>query len=420
LSVNTEGRTIDDCIKQIARFLNDQGVLKYEEKPLHEVEVDISKIDVEITLGEEEIQLLQILEQGWAGDAIKNFMNEEELLEVLHFNKITRNGKSFLQSIPIICPISADDANKVKGAKTLGLKSPYTNKVVAILTNPSAYKFRKEEISARLFGTFSQKHPKIQKYNESNFEFLLTGEHLKFVDRIVFNDGLDNLRLSPVQIKDLIKEKKADTVFAFQLRNPLHNGHILLLNSTREKLISMGYKNPVLLLHPLGGWVKDDDVPLDTRIKQHEALLQEGVLNKDNTILAIWPSPMYYGGPTEVMWHMTSRINAGVDYMIVGRDPAGVKHPEDDKQDLYDPTHGQRILDIAGKTFDMIKILPFKVAVYNKESKAMEFFDESKKEQYDFISGTRMRNYAKEGVLPPQGFMNEKGWDVLAQYYKNL
>ena len=46
---------------------------------------------------------------------------------------------------------------------------------------------------------------------------------------------------------------KADAVFAFQLRNPIHNGHALLMQDTRQKLLKRGFKNPVLLLHPLGG-----------------------------------------------------------------------------------------------------------------------------------------------------------------------
>ena len=61
-----------------------------------------------------------------------------------------------------------------------------------------------------------------------------------------------------------------------------------------------GYQNTVLLLHPLGGWTKSDDVPLDVRIRQHEAILEEGVLDPATTILAIFPSPMCYAGPTEV------------------------------------------------------------------------------------------------------------------------
>lgn len=60
------------------------------------------------------------------------------------------------------------------------------------------------------------------------------------------------------------------------------------------------FKRPVLLLHPLGGWTKDDDVPLATRIQQHQAVLEEGVLDSQDTVLAIFPSPMQYAGPTEV------------------------------------------------------------------------------------------------------------------------
>lgn len=92
-----------------------------------------------------------------------------------------------------------------------------------------------------------------------------------------------------------------DAVFAFQLRNPVHNGHALLMQDTHKRLIERGYRRPVLLLHPLGGWTKDDDVPLSWRMKQHAAVLEEGILTPDSTIVAIFPSPMMYAGPTEVI-----------------------------------------------------------------------------------------------------------------------
>ena len=50
----------------------------------------------------------------------------------------------------------------------------------------------------------------------------------------------------------------------------------------------------------LGGWTKADDVPLDWRMKQHDAVLEEKVLDPEATVVAIWPSPMSYAGPTEV------------------------------------------------------------------------------------------------------------------------
>ncbi len=120
---------------------------------------------------------------------------------------------------------------------------------------------------------------------------------------------------------------QADCVFAFQLRNPVHNGHALLMQETRRHLIDeRGYRKPLLLLHPLGGWTKSDDVPLPTRMRQHDACLQAGVLG-DDTIVAIFPSPMLYAGPREVQWHARCRLVAGANFYIVGRDPAGLPHP---------------------------------------------------------------------------------------------
>lgn len=72
------------------------------------------------------------------------------------------------------------------------------------------------------------------------------------------------------------------------------------MTDTHQQLKERGYKKPVLLLHPLGGWTKDDDVPLPTRMLQHQAVMDDGVLDKSNTVLAIFPSPMMYAGPTEV------------------------------------------------------------------------------------------------------------------------
>ena len=74
--------------------------------------------------------------------------------------------------------------------------------------------------------------------------------------------------------------------------------------------------------------------------------MEEKVLDPEETILAIFPSPMLYAGPTEVQWHCKARMIAGANFYIVGRDPAGMPHPDTGK-DLFDPTHGSKILSMA-------------------------------------------------------------------------
>lgn len=89
-------------------------------------------------------------------------------------------------------------------------------------------------------------------------------------------------------------------------------------------------------------------------------MLEDGVLDPETTIVSIFPSPMHYAGPTEVQWHAKARINAGANFYIVGRDPAGMAHPTE-KRDLYDPDHGKKVLSMS-PGLEKLNILPFKVS----------------------------------------------------------
>lgn len=131
------------------------------------------------------------------------------------------------------------------------------------------YKHNKEERIARTWGTTAPGLPFVEEAITDSGDWLVGGD-LEVLQPIKYHDGLDQYRLSPSQLRRIFEEKQADAVFAFQLRNPVHNGHALLMTDTRKRLLEMGYKNPLLLLHPLGGFTKADDVPLEWRMKQHE------------------------------------------------------------------------------------------------------------------------------------------------------
>lgn len=131
------------------------------------------------------------------------------------------------------------------------------------------YHHNKEERIARTWGTTAPGLPYVEEAITNGGNWLIGGD-LEVIEPIKYNDGLDQYRLSPAQLREEFSRRKADAVFAFQLRNPVHNGHALLMTDTRRRLLKMGYKNPILLLHPLGGYTKADDVPLSWRMKQHE------------------------------------------------------------------------------------------------------------------------------------------------------
>ncbi|XP_053063848.1 bifunctional 3'-phosphoadenosine 5'-phosphosulfate synthase 2 isoform X2 [Acinonyx jubatus] len=427
LVLKTNLSPVSDCVQQVVELLQEQNIVPHTiMKGIHELFVPENKLDQvraeaealpSLAITKLDLQWVQVLSEGWA-TPLKGFMREKEYLQAVHFDTLLDGTGSpdgvISMSIPIVLPVSADDKTRLEGRSEFVLT--YDGRRVAILRDPEFYEHRKEERCSRVWGTACAKHPHIKMVMESG-DWLVGGD-LQVLERIRWNDGLDQYRLTPLELKQKCKEMNADAVFAFQLRNPVHNGHALLMQDTRRRLLERGYKHPVLLLHPLGGWTKDDDVPLDWRMKQHAAVLEEGVLDPKSTIVAIFPSPMLYAGPTEVQWHCRSRMIAGANFYIVGRDPAGMPHPET-KKDLYEPTHGGKVLSMApGLT--SVEIIPFRVAAYNKAKKAMDFYDPARHNEFDFISGTRMRKLAREGENPPDGFMAPKAWKVLTDYYRSL
>ena len=430
LNIDTGSFTLAQCETMVMNHMQTHGVMKSNQErtvaesmwkdATAEELTEFAGLQV-LDIDQHQVEYLQTIGDGWAAP-LNRFMNELELLEVMNMKTITDGeGKRHLMSVPITQSVSADEREALEGQAKVAIKCSAIDeyRILAVINKPVFFDNRKEEICARTFGCMSAKHPCAETIFAQG-DFLISGDSMRFFSRPVFNDDNDQYRMTPTQIKAAIVAKDADVVYAFQVRNPLHNGHVLLLKDTREQLIRQGYRNPILLLHPLGGWCKDDDVPLADRMKQHAALLSDGTLNADHTILAVWPSPMYYGGPTEVMWHASSRVNCGITHFITGRDPAGVGHPEKEGVPLYDVWHGQKLLVHCKSMLQGVEVLPFKVAAYNKKNSAMEFFGGPGcvKEDFEFISGSRMRQMAKDGENPPAGFMSPAGWEVLKAYYQ--
>ncbi|KAL5506861.1 hypothetical protein EMCRGX_G008611 [Ephydatia muelleri] len=412
--------TVSECVEKIVNLLIKKGILSASMcKNVLELlapgdQVEALKAEAEnlpklnITLLD--CQWVQVLSEGWA-TPLTGFMREREYLQCLHFGCLLDEGAVNL-SVPIVLPLSSEDKERLEHATAFTLV--YEGKNVAIMRQPEFFAHRKEERVSHIWGTSNPRHPHIKMIFESGD--WLVGGAIEVPERIKWNDGLDEFRKTPAELQDEFRRRGSEAVFAFQLRNPIHNGHALLMQDTREKLVKRGYKEPLLLLHPLGGWTKDDDVPLSVRIQQHKAVLKEGILDDAHTVLAIFPSPMLYAGPTE--WHCRTRMVAGAQFYIVGRDPAGMPHP-DTKKDLYDPTHGKKVLQMApGLT--KLEIVPFREAAYNKKLGKMDYYSPQNHDDFDFISGTRMRLLARTGQTPPDGFMAPSAWKVLADYYQSV
>ncbi|KAL0336024.1 UNVERIFIED_CONTAM: ATP sulfurylase 2 [Sesamum radiatum] len=182
-------------------------------------------------------------------------MRENEYLQSLHFNCLRmENGSLVNMSLPIVLAIDDEIKEKIGGSGSVALVGP-DGDLVAILSSIEIYKHNKEERIARTWGTTAPGLPYVEEVITPAGNWLIGGD-LEVLKPIKYNDGLDHYRLSPQQLRKEFDRRQADAVFAFQLRNPVHNGHALLMNDTRRRLLEMGLQEPNSFASPIGWFHK--------------------------------------------------------------------------------------------------------------------------------------------------------------------
>ncbi len=242
-------------------------------------------------------------------------------------------------------------------------------------------------------------------------EFNLAGP-VKVLSQGEYPKEYPGVYLTPAEVRAMFDERGWSNVAALQLRNPMHRSHEFLAKIAIEVCDGV-------LIHSLIGNLKPGDIPAPVRIKAIDILI-ENYFVKANVISAGYPLDMRYAGPREGLLHATFRQNYGVNYMLIGRDHAGVG-------DFYGLFEAQEIFDkvpntgVEGKDL-LCKPMKIDWTFYCHKCDGMASLRTCNhtKEDRVILSGTKLRKALSEGAEVVDHFGREEVLVHLRAYYEGL
>lgn len=348
-------------------------------------------------LNQREISDLEMIATG-AMSPLEGFMDSENYESVRDFMRL-KNG--LVWSIPITLSLKEELSGKNFINKELALKDMNGN-LLAIIEVEDQYKVDKKREAEQVLKTSDSAHPGVQ-YLKSITDIYVGGK-VKMLN-LPSHGIFEKYWLAPKETRFLFKTKGWNTVVAFQTRNPIHRAHEYLQKCALEIV-------DALLIHPLMGETKKDDVPAEVRLRCYEVLLKE-YYPKTRVAISIFPAAMRYAGPREAIFHAICRKNYGCTHFIVGRDHAGVGN----YYGSYDAHYIFREFEP-----EEIGIIPlfFENAFYCKRCGNMASTKTCPHPDEDHIvlSGTKVREMLSSGELPPLEFTRREVAEILISAVK--
>ena len=346
---------------------------------------------------------------------------------VLERSAIERDGRLWAWTIPIVLPVTEAEAAGLSEGADVALTA--NGEVFGTLALESVFDWDKAELVQAVYGTERMDHPGARLWTDDPRTKLIGGTItlLPFEDTRPFAGRV----MSPAQTRALIEERGYEQTVGFQTRNPLHRAHEYALVCGAEQILRETGRKTGVVLNPLVGQLKGDDVPASTRMETYEALVEGRFLGQGDMDEELWREKgqdlneqlhligldmrMYYGGPKEAVMHAIYRQNLGFTHFIIGRKHADA--PFDDKTPIWGDFDAQEVFgELEGEL--AISTVNVGFAAFFEEIGRVGLIGDNPGKTIVNISGTEMRAILGRGELPDERVMRPSTAEILADFYR--
>lgn len=341
-----------------------------------------------LTLAPYEVSDLEMIATG-AMSPLEGFMGQDDMETVLGRMHL-KNGSVW--PLPVVKSISDEEKQGLKEGTEVALVDGESREILGVLEIEEIFPHNKKAHASQAYGTDDENHPGVRRVYEMGDT--LVGGKISMIQRPHHNK-FHQYRLDPAQTRRLFQTKNWRRIVAFQTRNPIHRAHEYLTKCALEIVDG-------LLIHPLVGETKSDDISAEVRMRCYKVLI-ENYYAKDRVVLSVFPAAMRYAGPREAVFHALIRKNYGCTHFIVGRDHAGVSGP---KGPYYGSFDAHRIFEEFDPKEIGITPLFFDFTFFCKtcEGMASSKTCPHDKSHHISLSGTKVREMLSRGELPPPEF----------------
>jgi sulfate adenylyltransferase len=345
-----------------------------------------------VRLTSRELSDLDMLASG-ALSPLDGFMGREDYESVVESMRVA-------SGLPWALPVCLAVPEAPKGERVV--LADESGRALAVLDVQDVYSYDKEREAERCFRTTDDAHPGVARLYAQHDRYL-AGTVTVFERR---EPSFPELHRDPAETRALFAERGWKRVVGFQTRNPIHRAHEYLTKCALETVDG-------LLIHPLVGETKSDDVPAAVRVQAYDALI-ERYYPQDRVVVSSFPAAMRYAGPREAIWHAICRKNYGCSHFIVGRDHAGVG-------DYYGTYDAQLVFDEFEPHELDVEPMFFEHSFWCKACGQMATAKTCPHSGDDhvFLSGTKVRELLSQGQLPPAEFSRPEVAEILIEAYRN-